>query len=128
MSGKMLQTHKLVLTEHLNHYGYLFGGQLLKWVDEVGWIAAGLEFPGCRFVTVAMDRVEFKRSIRLGSTLRFETRRSRLGRTSVTYEILVYTDDFATGSEEQSFSTQITFVRVDDAGQAAPIRPDAPQD
>jgi acyl-CoA hydrolase len=27
-----------VLPEHLNHYGYLFGGHLLKWVDASAWI------------------------------------------------------------------------------------------
>lgn len=28
-----METYKLVLPEHLNPYGYLFGGNLLKWVD-----------------------------------------------------------------------------------------------
>nr|CRH05640.1 putative Cytosolic long-chain acyl-CoA thioester hydrolase family protein [Candidatus Magnetococcus massalia] len=121
MAATGLITHKLVLTEHLNHYGYLFGGQLLKWVDEVGWIAAGLDYPGRKFVTVAMDRVEFKRSIKLGSTLRFETLKERMGRTSVTYEIVVFNDNLETGAEEQSFSTRITFVCVDDDGEARSI-------
>ncbi len=26
--------HKLVLPEFLNHHGFLFGGYLLKWIDE----------------------------------------------------------------------------------------------
>ena len=32
--------HKLVLPQYLNHYGFLFGGHLLKWVDEYAYIAA----------------------------------------------------------------------------------------
>jgi len=35
-----MESYKLVLPEHLNHYGYLFGGNMLKWVDEISWIAA----------------------------------------------------------------------------------------
>ena len=116
-----MENHKLVLPEHLNHYGYLFGGQLLKWVDEVGWIAAGLDFPGRKFVTVAMDQVEFKKSIKLGSTLRFETSQTHMGKSSVSYRINVYNDNLDTGSEEHSFTTKITFVSVDDKGHAVLI-------
>jgi len=29
-----MNQYKLALPEHLNHYGYLFGGNMLKWVDE----------------------------------------------------------------------------------------------
>lgn len=51
-----MESYKLVLPEHLNHYGYLFGGYLLQWVDETAYIAATLDYPGSNFVTVAMDR------------------------------------------------------------------------
>ena len=44
--------HKLVLPERLNHYGYLFGGYLLHWVDEYAYITANLDFPGHRFVNI----------------------------------------------------------------------------
>ena len=30
-----MESYKVVRPEHLNHYGYLFGGFLLKWVDEI---------------------------------------------------------------------------------------------
>ena len=53
-----MENYKLVLPEHLNHFGDLFGGNLLKWVDESAWIAATREHPGCRFVTIAMDEVD----------------------------------------------------------------------
>ncbi len=65
-----MENHKLVLPEHLNHYGFLLGGYLLMWVDEIAWIAASLEFPDCLFVTVGMAKVEFQKSVREGSILR----------------------------------------------------------
>ena len=54
-----MENHKLVLPEHLNHFGFLFGGHMLAWVDEVAWIAASLDYPGYHFVTVGMDEVSF---------------------------------------------------------------------
>lgn len=112
-----MKNHKLVLPGHLNHYGYLFGGNLLKWVDEVSWIAASLDFPGCRFVTVAMDRVEFKKSVRQGAVLRFDSQRLHSGNTSVQYMVEVFSKNIVSGREEEIFSTSVTFVRVDDCGR-----------
>ena len=52
-----METHRLVLPEDLNHFGFLFGGRLLAWVDEACWIAASLDYPNCLFVTIGMDKV-----------------------------------------------------------------------
>lgn len=55
-----MEHHKLALPQHLNQFGLLFGGYLLKWVDGVAWIAASLDFLIFKFVTVALDQVEFR--------------------------------------------------------------------
>ncbi len=112
-----MENYKLVLPEHLNHYGYLFGGNLLQWADETAWIAASLDYPCCNFVTIAMDKVEFRRSVRQGAILRIDARKSRVGDTSVQYTVNVFSGGSGTGSEEAIFSTNITFVRIDEQGQ-----------
>jgi len=112
-----MENYKLVLPGHLNHYGYLFGGNLLQWVDEVGWIAASLDYPGCNFVTIGMDKVEFKESVRQGALLRFETVRTRQGETSVQYTVDVYRHDMKSGAEVRIFSTNTTFVCLDSQGK-----------
>jgi acyl-CoA hydrolase len=112
-----METFKLVHPEHLNHYGYLFGGNLLKWVDESAWIAASFDYPGCNFVTIGMDKVEFRKSIRQGAILRIHALRGRVGKTSVQYTVSVFSGDIETGSQDEVFSTTITFVSVDEHGK-----------
>ena len=112
-----MESYKLVLPEHLNHYGYLFGGHLLKWIDEISWIAASRDYPGCKFVTAAMERVEFRKSVKEGTILRFWVERVKAGNTSVQYLVDVFADDIETGHEESIFATQVTFVCLDSAGQ-----------
>jgi acyl-CoA hydrolase len=114
-----METHRLVLPGDLNHYGFLFGGRLLAWIDEASWIAASLDYPHCQFVTVAMDTVEFHHSVRDGTILRISCEREREGNTSVTYAVKVI--DEKAGSMP-IFSTRVTFVSVDDAGQKRAIR------
>jgi len=116
-----MENHKLVLPEHLNHFGFLFGGHLLCWVDEIAWIAASLDFPGLRFVTVAMDRVEFRRSIREGTILHFDTNRVRIGHTSLTYAVEVRRTGQPLPDHEPVFRTLVTLVRVDEQGQKTPL-------
>lgn len=116
-----MENHKLILPEHLNHYGYLYGGNLLKWVDEAGWIAASLEHPGCNFVTVGMDKVEFKKSVRQGAIVKFEAALQRSGSTSVTYSVLVSSGSIETGGKEIVFTTNITFVCVGADGEKRSI-------
>ncbi|MFA7095631.1 MAG: acyl-CoA thioesterase [Gammaproteobacteria bacterium] len=119
-----MESYRLVLPEHLNHYGYLFGGNLLKWIDEISWIAATLDYPGCKFVTAGMDKVEFRKSIREGAIIRFEVEKSRVGSTSVQYSVTVYSDDIDTGKQEAVFSTHVTFVCLNDEGKktALPVK------
>ncbi len=118
--------YKLVLPQHLNHYGYLFGGNLLQWIDEIGYIAANLQFPGHEFVTIGLDNVVFKQSIKLGSILKFESSLIRLGNTSATYNVRVSCEDRDTGSIAQVFETNITFVSIDKTGNKKPINKSGP--
>jgi len=116
-----MENYKLVLPEHLNQFGYLFGGNLLKWVDEIAWIAASLDFPGCKLVTIGMDRVEFRKSIKEGSILRFLVERIKVGNTSVQYGVKVFDSDIKTGTKKEVFSTNVTFVCLDDMGNKSSI-------
>lgn len=110
-----MENHKLVMPEHLNQFGFLFGGHLLRWIDEIAWIGVSLAYPDCRFVTVAMDRVEFKKSVGEGTILRFSVEDYRPGRTSVTVTTRVWREG------EEIFSTDVTLVRIDESGQKTPL-------
>ncbi len=116
-----MENYIVVRPEHLNHYDYLFGGYLLQWVDEFAYIAANIEFPGHHFVTVALDKVEFKHNIRQGQILRFSINCTKVGTTSVQYQVQVFGENDPLHRNFPLFSTHITFVNVDSTGQKQPI-------
>jgi acyl-CoA hydrolase len=113
---------KLVQPEHMNDQGSLFGGYLLKWIDEFAYISACIEHPNNRFVTIGLDSVEFNHPINLGEILRFEVTETRLGKTSVEYLVEVYGQKIAKNPDEVLFGTKITFVNLDKDGRKAPIK------
>jgi acyl-CoA hydrolase len=55
--------------------------------------------------------------------LRFDPRRLATGRTSVTYHVDVFSRQIESRDEEIVFSTDITFVCVDNNGTKTPIEP-----
>ncbi|MDR0993210.1 MAG: acyl-CoA thioesterase [Verrucomicrobiota bacterium] len=121
-----MTSYKVVMPEHMNQYGGLFGGYLLQWVDETAWIAVSMEYPRKQFVTIAMSQVEFRRPARGGAILRFEVEKERVGRTSVTYVTKVHCRNSHSDSDEPIFSTHITFVRLNAKGEKVAL--DAPAD
>ncbi|MFP4013662.1 MAG: acyl-CoA thioesterase [Chitinispirillaceae bacterium] len=112
-----MQTYCLVRPEHLNHHGYLFGGQLLRWADEFAWLAASKDFTGKVLVTRAMDSSEFRKRVVNGAILRFSIEQKKLGESSVTYSVEVYADEPGSRVEVAVFCTCVTFVAVDEQGR-----------
>ena len=113
---------KLVLPEYLNDQGSLFGGYLLKWLDEFAYITANMDFPGNRFVTIALNNVEFRHPILCGQILRFAVSQTRLGSTSVEYLVEVFAENAAMDHKGVLFATSICFVNVTDTGAKAAIK------
>ncbi|HOG49255.1 MAG TPA: hotdog domain-containing protein [Lentisphaeria bacterium] len=113
--------YTLVRPEHLNHYGYLFGGCMLKWVDEYAYIAALREFPSCRLVTRAMDAASFTQSVNNGALLRFRVCRIHLGRTSATYRVTVVARDFQANDVYPVFEISVTMVSISADGKKSPL-------
>ncbi|QJW95600.1 acyl-CoA thioesterase [Frigoriglobus tundricola] len=81
-----------------NRHGTIFGGVLLSYIDLAGAITAQRELqlrggnPKAAFVTVAINRVEFKKPVLVGDVVRFETTIVRIGRTSITVHIDVHAE------------------------------------
>jgi len=116
-----MEHHKIVLPADLNDYGSLFGGTLLKWVDEIAYIRVSLDFPGQHFVTIGLDNVEFKHPIKQGQILKFRCTKTRIGKTSVTYKVTVVGARYTPDSDTVLFENNITFVCVDGNGSKKTI-------
>jgi len=74
--------------------GTIFGGVLLSYIDQAGAIGARREVIRAGgsppdVVTVAMNRVEFKKPVLVGDVVRFLTRLVCMGRTSITMQVFV---------------------------------------
>ncbi|WP_306894056.1 acyl-CoA thioesterase [Agromyces albus] len=77
-------TRKWVRPEDLNANGTLFGGSLLRWIDEEAVVYSVLQLGNGRVVTKYMSEIEFVSSARQGDLIELGLVATKFGRTSLT--------------------------------------------
>lgn len=98
MSEPYIAIQVPMMPKDTNPHGTIFGGVILSYIDSAGALAARRELllrggnPRASFVTVAINRVEFKKPVLVGDVVRFQTHVVRIGRTSVTVHIDVHAE------------------------------------
>jgi acyl-CoA thioesterase YciA len=111
------KTRKLIKYEDLNARGTLFGGQVLKWIDEEAAIFCICQLGDRSIVTKAMSEVNFVSSAKLGDVVEIGCELVEFGNTSVTIACEVRNKD-----TKQSIIRidKIVFVSIDDNGRPKP--------
>lgn len=111
----------VTLPRDTNQYGTIFGGVILSYIDQAGFVEARRH--GChRWVTAAIDRVEFIAPVHLGDTVNFYGRTTRMGTKSVTVAVDVEAERYDTGKASPVTSATLTMVSVDSNGTPIPFR------
>ena len=84
MSQIEFTTRKWVRPEDLNANGTLFGGSLLKWIDEEATIYAILQLGNRRVVTKIISEINFVASAIEGDLIEMGLVATKFGTTSIT--------------------------------------------
>lgn len=87
----MVEHSHLLMPRDLNAAGYLFGGQLLAWIDETAGIVAK-RHAEMNVVTVAVDNLYFKSGARVNDTIVLIGRLTYVGRSSMEVRIDTYAE------------------------------------
>src|SRR3954467_905585 len=109
---RSLALRVVTMPRDTNQYGTIFGGVILSYIDQAGFVEArrhGVH----RWVTIALDRVEFKQPVHLGDVVAFHTTATRLGTTSITIKVEVEAERYAGAETVPVTEATITLVSVD---------------
>lgn len=111
----------VMMPRDTNPQGTIFGGVLLSLIDQAAWIEA-LRQSSQRYVTVAMQQIEFKQPVHVGDILSLWARTTRIGRTSVSVHVDVRADRPGTKESDISVTAaEVTMVAVDESGKPSAI-------
>lgn len=111
---------EIVFPTDTNSQGTLFGGHALSLMDRLAFIVAS-RFARRPVVTAASDKVEFLTPVKEGNLIELVGSISRVGRTSITVDIEMYTEDLLSGERHLCTTGRSVMVAVDDEGQPTPL-------
>lgn len=99
-----------------NNYGTAHGGNVCKWMDEIGALSA-MRFAGETCVTASIDQIDFERPIPVGETAVIRSYVYDAGRTSVKVRIEAFREAPRTGEREKTTESYFVYVAVDEDGR-----------
>jgi len=115
VSESATQQQYLIRPTHINHYGRLFGGQLLYWIDELAGIVA-MRHSGATVTTVAVDNLQFKAPAFEGDLVVLQGQVTYVGRTSMEIRVDTYTET-SDGTRTMINRAYIDMVAIDETGK-----------
>lgn len=111
----------MMMPRDTNAHGTIFGGVLLSYIDQAGAVEARKHTPH-KFVTVAMNSVEFKQPVYVGDVLSFNTELVKVGRTSMTIRVRVEAERFDDPKTIIPVTEAVlVYVAVNDFGRPLPL-------
>jgi acyl-CoA thioesterase YciA len=120
----MLALRVVAMPKDTNPYNTIFGGVILSYIDQAAFLQAR-RHADLRWVTLMLDRVEFKNPVYVGDTINLYTKTVRIGRTSVTVEVDVraerFMPSFAQARIVDVTAATLVMVSVDSAGRSIPF-------
>ncbi|OVE84013.1 acyl-CoA thioesterase [Natronolimnobius baerhuensis] len=109
-----------VQPNHANNNDSLHGGNLMKWLDEIGAMSA-MRFAGETCVTAQVNELAFERPIRIGDTALVEAYVYDAGRTSAHVALRAWREEPRSGETEKTTASSFTFVAIDEDGSPVPV-------
>ena len=99
---------QILMPEHINGYGRLFGGKLVEWIDVVAGVVAR-RHSGRNVTTLYIDNLHFKAAAYVNDTVVLVGRVTYVGRTSMEVRVDTFVESL---SREKRLVNRAYFVMV----------------
>ncbi|MBC8547480.1 acyl-CoA thioesterase [Clostridiaceae bacterium NSJ-31] len=119
VSDSQTEQIQILMHNHINGVGRLFGGQLVEWIDVVAAVVAR-RHSGCNITTAAIDNLQFKAGAYLNDTLVLIGRITWVGRTSMEVRVDTYVEDLG-GFRRPVNRAYLVMVALDENERATQV-------
>jgi len=114
------ETSEIMMPQHANNLGHVFGGAILAMMDTTAAVAA-IRHTRISVVTASIDRVDFREPIHVGDLVVMKASVNFVGRTSMEVGVRVEAEDMLTGNRRHTNSAYLTFVAIDRDGRPVEV-------
>jgi acyl-CoA hydrolase len=121
-SESEISTARLMMPTDANVLGNVFGGAIMRYMDEVAAIVAW-RHAGKNVVTASIDRMNFYAPVFVGNLLIMKAAVNYVGTTSMEIGVRIEAQDPTTRMGTHTGSCYLTYVALNDRGKPTPIPP-----
>lgn len=113
-------TFKTVFPGTTNHHNTMFGGEVMKMMDEIAFITA-TRFCRKGFVTISNDRIDYKKPLPAGTIIEIVGKVISVGNTSLKVQVDVFVEEMYSEVREKAIDGVFTLVAIDKNKQPIPV-------
>lgn len=106
---------KKVFKNSVNDHNTLFGGEAMKWMDEVAYISA-IRFSKEKLVTIATGNIKFIHPIPIGSIVQIVGKLVKAGSVKIEINVEIYQENIFSGELKKSVTGNFFFAAIDENG------------
>jgi acyl-CoA hydrolase len=121
-SESAMMTARLMMPTDANVLGNVFGGAIMRYMDEAAAIVAW-RHAGRNVVTASIDRMNFFAPVYVGNLLLLKASVNYVGTTSMEIGVRIEAQDPSTRKGVHAGSCYLTYVALDEKGKPTPIPP-----
>ena len=107
---------RVMMPQDANLAGNVFGGTILKFIDEVAYVVATRHVRS-NVVTVSLDRTSFLSPVHIGDLLTLRASVNAVWHSSLEIGVRVEAEDPRTGEVRHTGSSYLTIVALDSSGR-----------
>ena len=111
---------RVMMPQDANIAGNVFGGTILKTVDEIAYVAATMH-ARANVVTVSVDRMAFLSPVHVGDLLTLKANVNAVWRSSMEVGVRIEAMDPRTGEVRHTGSSYLTVVALGPDGVPSPV-------
>jgi len=125
VSDSQMTNVRLMMPTDANVLGNVFGGAIMRYMDEVAGIVA-FHHARKNVVTASIDRMDFYAPVYVGNLLILKAAVNYVGKTSMEVGVRIEAEDPLTGATAHTGSCYLTFVALDGNGKPSSVPPVIP--
>ena len=110
---------RVVMPRYLNDNGDLFGGDAMKWMDEVAYIAAR-KYTDQKLVTVSVEKIRFLKPLKAGDFIEIRAEVQELRGVKLMIKVVIEKGIQKPDVQETAMDALFVFAAVDESGR--PVR------
>lgn len=111
---------EIVFPDQANSVGRMFGGEAIAYMTKAAFVAAS-RYSHKLMVLASSERIDFAKPIEVGEIVEAEAQIARIGRSSMSIETKLWSENLLTGERHITATGCFNMVAVDDNQRPVPI-------